>query len=614
MNKRLLNVVLCSLLCLILFSTNVMAATFTDIKGHWAESYIKDMTGKGIIAGFSDNTFRPDESVTYAQVFVMLARMAGATELEQSQMLQEQEDFLKEIDTTKGYQWAYKELAMMLTLDVIDEDALTYFFLSKKIGLGAKKEEIAFYLGKAMLLENEAKALKSYELTYTDTPLIVDAYKPYIYLLTQKGVLTGSNNKIEPQSTVNRAVFSTMLSRSMSHYPKIDFSKYLANIRTEEGVVIDVIDAATDYIKIERSNGTTVTYQIDSKTELYLEGQKISLASIKEGMNVICKIDQNNVPLEIRAENPLGSIKGVVDYVGYSNPQALGFIVTDSQNKKTTMSMGVSSTADITLNDEKVFLKDLAKEDEVTIYHKDNTIYKITARSRVQNYEGLIRNLEFGNKILLSISDAKSTQLEFDVTTQIKSIQVTRNGTRTSIDRLRDGDSIKVTTDYGIVTHIAATAPKSEQKGSITEITIGPIMKMKLIDDNIEKVYTISPDADIRINEKRSSIYDLRLGFEVQINLEGTEIVYIATTGEQPMQEITGKVVYFDTASNMVMLNVTDSDGKVALKNMYVQSGTRIFTIYGDHKNVSELKPGTEIIAVGNYEGGVFTTFSIIIK
>ena len=39
----------------------------TDIRGHWAETFIVILTQQGIIAGFPDRTFRPNEPVTRAQ-------------------------------------------------------------------------------------------------------------------------------------------------------------------------------------------------------------------------------------------------------------------------------------------------------------------------------------------------------------------------------------------------------------------------------------------------------------------------------------------------------------------------------------------------------------------
>ncbi|MFB2917740.1 MULTISPECIES: DUF1565 domain-containing protein [Aerosakkonema] len=47
-------------------------STFADIEGHWAKPYIEALAAKGIIAGFSDGTFRPREAVNRAQFAVIV--------------------------------------------------------------------------------------------------------------------------------------------------------------------------------------------------------------------------------------------------------------------------------------------------------------------------------------------------------------------------------------------------------------------------------------------------------------------------------------------------------------------------------------------------------------
>lgn len=49
------------------FMPSDIQVAFEDIQGHWAQSYIASLTKKGIIAGFPDGTFRPNEPVTRAQ-------------------------------------------------------------------------------------------------------------------------------------------------------------------------------------------------------------------------------------------------------------------------------------------------------------------------------------------------------------------------------------------------------------------------------------------------------------------------------------------------------------------------------------------------------------------
>lgn len=50
---------------------------FSDTLGHWANGYINIANQQGIINGFEDYTFRPDENVTVAQAIKMLVCTLG---------------------------------------------------------------------------------------------------------------------------------------------------------------------------------------------------------------------------------------------------------------------------------------------------------------------------------------------------------------------------------------------------------------------------------------------------------------------------------------------------------------------------------------------------------
>lgn len=50
---------------------------FDDIRGHWAQSYIVDLAGRGLLEGRSGRTFDPEGALTRAEAAALLARLAG---------------------------------------------------------------------------------------------------------------------------------------------------------------------------------------------------------------------------------------------------------------------------------------------------------------------------------------------------------------------------------------------------------------------------------------------------------------------------------------------------------------------------------------------------------
>src|SRR5690606_12096344 len=76
--KRLIAVVAALSLTLSAFATTAVANTTppSDLRGHWAEKEVTALQEAGVILGYPDGTFRPDNPVTRAE-FVTILNRAG---------------------------------------------------------------------------------------------------------------------------------------------------------------------------------------------------------------------------------------------------------------------------------------------------------------------------------------------------------------------------------------------------------------------------------------------------------------------------------------------------------------------------------------------------------
>ncbi len=90
------------------------AEGLTDIKGHWAEEYIMALSKKGVIGGFQDGTFKPNDPVTRAQFASILSKAFASkpTVRPSSAFVDVPENFwaFKAIDAvqTKGFMSGFK--------------------------------------------------------------------------------------------------------------------------------------------------------------------------------------------------------------------------------------------------------------------------------------------------------------------------------------------------------------------------------------------------------------------------------------------------------------------------------------------------------------------------
>lgn len=72
MKNRFIGIVLVLTLILIAAVCPAVAAGYPDMSGHWSRDYVNMLTGKGIINGYPDNTFRPEDSIN-ADAFIKMA-------------------------------------------------------------------------------------------------------------------------------------------------------------------------------------------------------------------------------------------------------------------------------------------------------------------------------------------------------------------------------------------------------------------------------------------------------------------------------------------------------------------------------------------------------------
>jgi hypothetical protein len=54
-----------------------VAANPSDIQGHWAQSQIQTLVSKGVLSGYPDGTFKPDNAVTRAEFATMTNKAFG---------------------------------------------------------------------------------------------------------------------------------------------------------------------------------------------------------------------------------------------------------------------------------------------------------------------------------------------------------------------------------------------------------------------------------------------------------------------------------------------------------------------------------------------------------
>ena len=150
---------------------------YSDIDGHYAEKYIKELAYYGI--GFEGGEFKPNEKITQKDFLALLMSING-------------NDIIVLKNNLEQANWVYRNSAQnsIISEDERDDDA------------EVTREEAAVYMIRAIGAENYTKYNDIYVTPFND----VTENKGYIALLSAMGMLSGDGNgNFNPNREMTRA-------------------------------------------------------------------------------------------------------------------------------------------------------------------------------------------------------------------------------------------------------------------------------------------------------------------------------------------------------------------------------------------------------------------------
>ena len=182
------------LLLSLLIPTGVIAANknLSDIEVHWGREYIESLVDRGIINGYPDGSFKPDDSMARDAFIKMTVVALGYNP-----------------GNAKGY-WAqnYIDKAIELNLIALDEfESYTEPIL---------REEMASIVVNAVLKDEFEHNVNLYDYVREDIKdygAISDKYKQRVLNSYGFGLITGFDGYFRPQGTATRAEAATIITR-----------------------------------------------------------------------------------------------------------------------------------------------------------------------------------------------------------------------------------------------------------------------------------------------------------------------------------------------------------------------------------------------------------------
>ncbi|RKD26935.1 Ig-like domain (group 2) [Caminicella sporogenes DSM 14501] len=167
-----------------------------DIKGHWAEKYVKELVEIGIISGYPDKTFKPEKEITRAEFITMLVK---AFNLERRRE--------KEFKDIKGH-WAKEEIKLAASNGIIEgyEDGTCR--PDEKI----TREEMAVIIAKVLKQKGYKEATLEELNIFTDKEEISVWAREAVSMCVKEKIIRGmEDGRFAPKERANRAQAAVML-------------------------------------------------------------------------------------------------------------------------------------------------------------------------------------------------------------------------------------------------------------------------------------------------------------------------------------------------------------------------------------------------------------------
>ena len=178
--------------------SKAVAADLSDISNHWAKSQIESLIIQGVVTGYPDNTFKPDNTISRAEFITMTNRafsFTSTTEMNYTDV-PASEWYAPEIAKAKaaGYIAGYDDGTMRPDAQI-------------------SRQEVAKILSVILKLDSSSDSAVN---RFSDAASIPAWSRGYVAAMVKAGYITGySDGTFKASNAINRAEATVILSRAL---------------------------------------------------------------------------------------------------------------------------------------------------------------------------------------------------------------------------------------------------------------------------------------------------------------------------------------------------------------------------------------------------------------
>jgi len=234
------------------FSQNLQS-TFADTQGHWANPYVEIVNSFDIVVGYDENTFGPDNNISYSEAVTMIVRTLGYT------------------DSSLEGNWPYDYLVKATDLGILDDVSM--------MSSGATRGDVA------LMIYN---ALDNYQVRVNDRNVPIELEDT---LLDNIGTIEENVDIDEDFIEEDQDNSYIYLEEYRFHTGDLYYNNegkivYIGNFKTEEysGIVTSL---SSNLIFVKNPGGNVYPFVIDNSVEIIFNndtGRYTSLINAKSSI------------------------------------------------------------------------------------------------------------------------------------------------------------------------------------------------------------------------------------------------------------------------------------------------------------------------------------------
>lgn len=197
------------------------AGVFQDTKDHWAKGDIQAMTNAGYVSGYSDGTFKPNQTITREQVASIYNKimMALASNDEQAKLNQNAEHV--SFSDVASDRWSNKAIKLVAGEGIMNGVATGTFAPSKEV----TRQDFAVTAARFANHQGVENPNANAKVSFKDADKISANARKYVDQLAQEGfIASGVGVQFRPEDAITRAEATSILYRMVTNNP-IDVSK-----------------------------------------------------------------------------------------------------------------------------------------------------------------------------------------------------------------------------------------------------------------------------------------------------------------------------------------------------------------------------------------------------